>query len=197
MTPIEELYLPDNIVDVLKGLCIAQIVLSAIVVLMYCVLHIPIKVKSGLDVGMTMKKISLDVISDTMLWYYLWYLSFTIAGFAYPRYSNIINTIYKIIKFITIRYMFFPPLLLDIIAKNSTARNVLRSVTDRGLQLFLTFLLFIFVSYIYAFIIFFTFQDDFQTSSFNGYAREDCMTMWRCLVATLTYGITGPGGIGK
>ena len=93
MTSIEELYLPGNILDTLDGLCITQIVLSALVVLMYCVLHIPIKVKSGLDVGMTMKEISLDVISDTMLWYYLWYLSFTIAGFAYPRYSNIINTI--------------------------------------------------------------------------------------------------------
>jgi len=197
MTAIEELYLPDNILDTLNGLCITQIVLSAIVVLMYCVLHIPIKVKSGLDVGLTMKEISLDVISDTMLWYYLWYLSFTIAGFAYPRYSNILILSILLLPILLLRYMFFPPLLLDIIAKNSTARNVLRSVTDRGLQLFLTFLLFIFVSYIYAFIIFFTFQDDFQTSSFNGYAREDCMTMWRCLVATLTYGITGPGGIGK
>jgi len=111
MTAIEELYLPDNILDTLNGLCITQIVLSAIVVLMYCVLHIPIKVKSGLDVGLTMKEISLDVISDTMLWYYLWYLSFTIAGFAYPRYSNIINTIYIIITYITIKVHVLPPIV--------------------------------------------------------------------------------------
>ena len=170
--------LPNNIENVVDALCILQISLSVVVLVMYCVLHIPIKVQSGLETGSTTKEITIDVISDFVIWYYLWYLSFTVAGYVYPG------------------YMFFPPLLLDIIMKNSIARNVLRSITDRGLQLFLTFLLFVFVAYIYAFMLFFNFQDDFQTMSFNGYAREDCVSLWKCLIATLIYGISGPGGIG-
>jgi len=83
-------------------------------------------------------------------------------------------------------------LLLDIIMKNPTTQDVLRSVIVPAKQLCMAVVLMIFVTYIYAFFIFLQFNDDFDGGDFEGM----CENMQSCFWTTMNYGMRSSGGIG-
>eukprot|EP00936_MAST-01D_sp_MAST-1D-sp1_P002277 g2277.t1 len=88
-------------------------------------------------------------------------------------------------------------LLLDIIVKNSTTRDVLKAVSLPARQLFATTLLALFVMYIFAFSIFVWFRDDMPRSGLGADASEgECSTLYGCLQTTIGFGMRKSGGIG-
>ena len=88
-------------------------------------------------------------------------------------------------------------MLLDIIVKNSTTRDVLKAVSLPARQLFATTLLALFVMYIFAFSIFVWFRDDMPRSGLGVNATEgECSTLYGCLQTTIGFGMRKSGGIG-
>jgi len=82
-------------------------------------------------------------------------------------------------------------LLMDIIVKDSTTKDVLNAVIYPFRQLAMTVLLMLFSINIFSTLIFFNYHDEFN----NGDLKE-CETMTDCFVATLNYGLRSSGGIG-
>jgi hypothetical protein len=100
---------------------------------------------------------------------------------------------YVVISFLglLVADFFLSLLLLDIIVKNSTTRDVLKSVVDPAPQIFWTLLLVAFVIYIFAFSIFKYYPNEFEYDD-DG-SQELCETLWHCFLATL-FSITQGGG---
>ena len=89
-------------------------------------------------------------------------------------------------------------LLLDIVVKSPTSRDVINAVVYPRRQLAATATLCFFVVYIFAFIIFQVYSDDFAYNDELDDADfpEDCKTLLRCFVVTLMYGMRLSGGQG-
>jgi hypothetical protein len=80
----------------------------------------------------------LGVVTDPMTIYYSIYFIVTVLGYTKSDY-------------------FLPFLLLDIIVKNSTTKNVLLAIVKPRWQLFITAVLTLFITFIFSFIIVSTF----------------------------------------
>jgi hypothetical protein len=94
---------------------------------------------------------------------------------------------------INVNFIFASILLLDIVIKNSTTRDVLRAVYKPAKQLAATAILTVFVMYIFAFILFIEFQGDFQDGVNDGL----CDTLGRCTLMTGNFGLRRTGGVGE
>ena len=77
--------------------------------------------------------------------------------------------------------LFASLLLLDIVMKNSTTRDVLRAVMLPAKQLAATLVLATFTIYIFSFFMFQYFKDDFGAG--------ECNTLMRCFQTTVGYGL--------
>jgi hypothetical protein len=105
--------------------------------------------------------------------YYLVYLLFALLGLFVEPY-------------------FYSFLLLDLIVKNSTTRNVLQAVYQPRYQLGAITVVAIFTVYIYAFFVFQYFRQDVA----GGPQESDCFTLFSCLKLTLGHGIRQQAGVG-
>tara|TARA_B110000971_G_C19670233_1_gene346330 strand:- start:8 stop:511 length:504 start_codon:yes stop_codon:yes gene_type:complete len=86
-------------------------------------------------------------------------------------------------------------LLLDIIVKDSTTRDVLNAVIYPIKQLGMTVILTLFMINIFQTLIFFFFHEDVSDSMREG-AGNACEDMFNCFKITLDYGMRLSGGIG-
>jgi hypothetical protein len=126
--------LSPNILVTVNALNIFQIAFSSFTLILFLVVRVPVKYQSNLAAGMDQVRTILFTATDPMTMYYFFYLLMSIFGY-------------------NISYFFLTMLLLDILVKNSTARDILMAVVYPRKQLAMTFLLSLFVVYIFAFII--------------------------------------------
>jgi inositol 1,4,5-triphosphate receptor type 3 len=84
-------------------------------------------------------------------------------------------------------------LLLDIVVKNSTTRDVLNAVVFPRKQLMATLILGMFLGYIFSFFLFYNFRDEMQ----DGATKNDCDTLLHCMQTCLSYGLRYGGGINE
>ncbi|CAM9156662.1 unnamed protein product, partial [Ectocarpus fasciculatus] len=82
-------------------------------------------------------------------------------------------------------------LLLDIVMKNSTTRDVLNAVVYPRKQLGMTVILGTFVAYIFSFVVFLYYRDDWLEDYPNS-----CPNLWSCMKVVTGYGLRMGGGIG-
>ena len=85
--------------------------------------------------------------------------------------------------------------LLDILNKSPTMRDIIRSITLNYKQLLKTVLLTIIILYIYSFVAFSYFPQDFKHDESQDY-KNYCNTLFMCFLSTLFNGIRSDGGIG-
>ena len=163
--------LSDEIIPVIFGISVVQIVIAGIVLIMYSVVRMPVVFKTYQSQGNSFRDCVTYTLLDGMFLYYSGYFVFTVLGIVV---SN---------------YVFTPVLLLDIVVKNSTTRDVLYSIYIPRKQLSLTLLFCAFTTYTYAFYIFLFFPSDLI---FTG----DCNTLWNCMKAVTRYGLSSAGGAG-
>jgi hypothetical protein len=146
-------------------------VIAGIVLLMYFFVRMPVVFKTYQSQGYSFNNSVTYTLLDGMFLYYTGYFVFTVLGIVV---SN---------------YVFTPVLLLDIVVKNSTTRDVLYSIYIPRKQLSLTLLFCAFTTYTYSFYIFLFFPGDLK-------AKHDCMTLWSCMKAVTRYGLSSAGGAG-
>jgi hypothetical protein len=93
---------------------------------------------------------------------------------------------------------FLPLLLLDIVKKNSTTRDVLNAVVYPRKQLGMTVVLGAFVLYIFSFFIFYYFRNEIDIED-DG-ADEDridfCANLYDCFKTVTSFGMRSPEGMG-
>ena len=126
--------LAPTISVVVDALNIFQIAFSSFTLILFLVVRVPVKYQSNQAAGMSQFRSVLYTCSDPMTLYYVFYLAMSIFGY-------------------NISYFFLTILLLDILVKNSTARDILMAVVYPRKQLAMTYVLTVFVVYIFAFII--------------------------------------------
>jgi inositol 1,4,5-triphosphate receptor type 3 len=168
----------NNVIkNVIFGMNLFNITLSTFTLILFLVVRVPVKVKSLLE-------------KDWPVWQ---------AVIAAVSYKNWLTLYYFAYTFVALLAMIHSPvwqgvLLLDIIVKDTTTRAVLLAVILPIKQLTMTFLLAIFVIYIFAFWVFTMYSDDFL----GGVAglENSCETLGGCLIVTFDYGIRLSGGIG-
>ncbi len=163
--------LNEDIIPVIYGISVLQIVIAGIVLLMYFFVRIPVVFKTYQSQGYSFNNSVTYTLLDGMFLYYTGYFVFTVLGIVV---SN---------------YVFTPVLLLDIVVKNSTTRDVLYSIYIPRKQLSLTLLFCAFTTYTYSFYIFLFFPGDLTYP-------QDCKTLWNCMKAVTRYGLSSAGGAG-
>ena len=117
--------------------------------------------------------------ADPITIYYAWYLSFSILG-------------------VTSSDFFTPFLLLDIIMKNSTTRDVLMAIVVPAGFLMWALLFMIFIIYIFAFFIFLYYSHEGYNSvpiTDDEAAEKMCDTLWHCFLSSFGYGLRSGGGM--
>eukprot|EP01038_Epipyxis_sp_PR26KG_P008072 gene8072-10935_t len=154
--------------NVTNYLNIVQVVVSCFTLLMSLVVRSPVKYETFLAEGNNEIMAMVLTATEPLLLYYMFYVTMSILGYvAYNYYCSL--------------------LLLDIIVKDSTTRDVLNAVVTPRKGLVMGFLLQFFIIYIYAFFTFIFFRPDID---------PHCNTLWDCLKFTLSYGLQNGGGVG-
>jgi hypothetical protein len=152
---------------------IIQATVAGMVLILYIVVRAPVRYQALEASGNYSKYwILFYTAAEPMILYYVWYLLFSICGQV-------------------IAYDFLPFLLLDIIVKNSTTRDVLNSVIAPKTQIILGGIVILFIVQIYTFFVFLYFRNDLNYQAF-----EFCSTFYKCYKTTLRYGLSEGGGIG-
>ena len=168
--------LSPEIESVVNALNIFQIAFSSFTLILFLVVRVPIKYQSNMAAGYDTLHTIMYTASDPMTVYYTMYLVTSILGYS-------------------VSYFFLSLLLLDILVKNSTARDVLMAVVYPRKQLAMTLVLTLFVVYIFSFIIFFNYRDQFTLE--DGLRHNSCTTLFSCYKVTLGNGLRMAGGIGE
>jgi hypothetical protein len=166
--------IPDDIRDITYILNLIQICISSFVLILSLVVSTPVVYKtleSGRD-GYHGIWLVIWTALDPMTVYYIWYLLTSIMGAKINDY-------------------YLPLLLLDIIVKNSTTKNVLNAVVLPRKALSMALILGLFIIYIYSYYYFFFFREDS-----NNFVDDSCMTLMGCFKLILVYGMINGGGIG-
>jgi hypothetical protein len=132
----------------------------------------PVKYQSYIAGGNSKFETLLYCAVEPMALYYVWYLSFSLLGQL-------------------LAYDFLPFLLLDVIVKNSTTRDVLNSVIYPRKQIIMGGVVILFLVQIYTFFTFLYFR-----SAIHHQAFEFCSTFYDCYKVALRYGLASGGGIG-
>ena len=91
--------------------------------------------------------------------------------------------------------LFHAPLLFDVVVRDDTLRNVIRSVTRNGKSIFMTAVFGLIIIYMFSVIGFLILRDDFLVEV-NGDDERSCDSLIMCLVTTLNLGLRNGGGIG-
>eukprot|EP01135_Chromosphaera_perkinsii_P009083 Nk52_evm14s1607 gene=Nk52_evmTU14s1607 len=111
------------------------------------------------------------------LWYYTGYLCTCIAGFFFSHY------LYSI-------------LLFDLVMREETLKNVIRSVTRNGKSILLTWFFAVMLVYIFSIFGFLFLREDFYVETYDSKTELACDTMFHCLITSLNQGLRNGGGIG-
>jgi hypothetical protein len=119
---------------VIYALNVTQSFLALFVLLLSLVVRSPVNFQAFAAAGMDKLTITFYCVTDARTMYVFLYLVLSVLG-------------------LSVADLFLPFLLLDIVAKNSTVRDVLNAVVIPRKQLGMTLVLAIFVTYIYAFFI--------------------------------------------
>jgi hypothetical protein len=183
--------LPATVRIAVRGLNIFQLVFAVFTLILFIVVRVPVKYQSLLAKGSSVASAVFQTATDGLTMYYFVYLIFCLLAINYSD------------TFVTF-------LLLDIVVKNSTTRDVLNAVIYPRKQLGMTLVLGLFVMYIFAFLIvsavlilvscvilMFFMQFWYYRHDMDGADVEhDCETLYKCLKVTMSYGVRMPGGIG-
>ena len=175
--------LPSDAKSVINALNILEVFVAAAAVINNFVVRSPVIAWSLAENGSSQMEVILYTALDGMTIYYLWFLLFALLGAAYDT-------------------MYLPFLLLDIVVKNPTTRDILNSVIQPRQQLGVAFILGIFLIYIFSFFLFayepLAPQDlnNFVSLSGTGAQLADCNTLWGCFKFAFVYGFRQGGGIG-
>ncbi|KNC81973.1 hypothetical protein SARC_05737 [Sphaeroforma arctica JP610] len=86
-------------------------------------------------------------------------------------------------------------LLFDLVFREDTLKNVIRSVTRNGVSILLTALLGLIVIYLFSIVGYVYLRDDFTIQTANG-EEEWCDSLLMCIVTTMNNGLRNGGGIG-
>jgi hypothetical protein len=127
-----DVHLPPKIEEVIKILCIIQIVVAFLVIVLWLVVRIPVKYQYLQSLGYNPTETIIYSATDVMTLYYVWYFAFSIMG-----------------RFF--KYDFLPFLLLDIVVKDSTTLDVLNAVIFPRKQLAMGTVIIFCIVQIYAF----------------------------------------------
>lgn len=122
------------------------------------------------------------------------------------------ETVYHVFFFLPLSFMslfypiLYPWLLLDIVKRSDSIRNIVKSISLNLFQLMMTALLGLIVIYIFSVIGFMYFQDCYDNcdnhegenckEARNAEVNGFCDTLSDCFITTLTFGIRYGGGIG-
>jgi hypothetical protein len=117
---------------IVNNLNMVQVAFATFTLLLFLIVRIPVKYESNLSLGYGRFITLLYTLTDPMTMYYLVYLIFCVLSSYY----------YICVSF----------LLLDIVIKNSTARDVLYAVVYPRKQLAMTMILLLFVVYIFSMV---------------------------------------------
>ena len=126
--------LPTAVRIVVNALNIFQLFFASFTLILFLVVRVPVRYQSNLAAGHSSLVALLYTATDGLTMYYWIYLTLCLLAI---NYSDVFLTF----------------LLLDIVVKNSTTRDVLNAVIYPRKQLGMTLILGIFVGYIFAFII--------------------------------------------
>eukprot|EP00127_Corallochytrium_limacisporum_P001389 Clim_evm11s55 gene=Clim_evmTU11s55 len=118
-----------------------------------------------------------SIYQDYALYYYVGQVTLCLAG-------------------LLVNPLFFSLMLLDLIVREETLRNVIRSVTKNGLSIFLTGVLGIILIYLFSIVGHLLFKEDFVVMTDDGDAVPACDSLGMCMITALNLGIRSGGGIG-
>jgi hypothetical protein len=129
-----ELMLKQEVRYATNALNICQLASASFTLILFLVVRVPVKYQQNVAAGYSPMMTLIHTSTDALTMYYFVYLIICLFAFNYSD-------------------TFLPILLLDIIVKNSTARDVLNAIVYPRKQLAMTLLLGIFVTYIFSFVI--------------------------------------------
>jgi hypothetical protein len=161
----------DDITTLLEALNLSQIIMSSFTLLLFLVVRSPISFKRTMKETGSIWQGFLAMFTQDLTLYYVGYLAFAILGYTV---SPLYNTI----------------LLLDIVIKDSTARDVLNAVWVPINSLCVTVLLCLFVIYIFAFFV-------FSLNSMRAdaeFLKGECDTLMKCWQWATGFGMRSGGG---
>jgi hypothetical protein len=118
---------------------------------------------------------ALTLLRDNTFRYYCVVIIFSVLGLNFPIAYSI--------------------LLLDVVYRFPTLRNVLASVVTNANQLLMTAMLGIIIIYIYAFWGFSIDTDMYFDAAIGDYGESQCQSLWNCFLTTLNLGLRSGGGI--
>jgi len=167
---------------------ILNIMLSFFTLILFIVVRCPVKYQKLMEeTNPPWWRALIMTATDVMTLYYLGY------------------TIIAVIS-MSIESAMHPFLLLDVIVKESTTRDVVKAVVHPIKQLSAAMVLGVFVIYIFAMITFKNFASDFRydggldddalTLEEAKYMNDDCRTLWGCFKVSANYGMRLSGGTG-
>jgi hypothetical protein len=146
---------------------VIQITMATFTLVLFCAVRVPVAYKSSRQSGGTLKDNLYEAFFGSGAYYYIGYLTMAILGLEYP-FCNAI-------------------LLLDLIAKNADCRNIVNAVTQNFTSLMTSWLLMMFMMYIFAFWFFDQYYDNFKYG--------ECQTLARCCLVMLNFGMRNGGGL--
>jgi inositol 1,4,5-triphosphate receptor type 3 len=167
-----------TIEDVVLGLNVTQLGFSLFTLLLFWVVRVPVNYRLAREISKQNVVNSIfATVTDGLTLYYVVYVVFCVLAIKLERDG----------------YLFTAFLLLDIIVKNSTTKDVLLAVYYPARQLMATAVLGVFVIYIFSFVIFLQFRDDVADDSG---APEACDALASCMMLTMNFGMRLSGGVG-
>jgi len=166
--------LPSRIKAVVSVLNMVQLIFGSFTLVLFMVVRGPVKYEINIDKGHSPVVAGIFTALDGLTLYYFGYLVFCLLAINYSD------------TFLTF-------LLLDIVVKNSTTRDVLNAVVFPRKQLMATLILGMFLGYIFSFFFFYNFRDEMQ----DGAAKNDCDTLLHCMMSILSYGLRYGAGINE
>ncbi|KCV71988.1 hypothetical protein H696_01395 [Fonticula alba] len=114
---------------------------------------------------------------NLLLGYHFFYLLLCVLGF-------------------TVHPFFYGPLLFDIVVRDETLRNVIRSVTRNGRSILMTAFFGLIIVYMFSLVAFVGLRDDFVIELSEQDEERSCDTLVACLLTSLNHGLRNGGGIG-
>jgi len=166
-----------DVVVMMDWLNIGQIALSAFTFTLFLIVRVP--VVFALHYRQYRKPLLVSLVYTLLSWqpwYYALYVVCALLGKHEPRLGPVFHAL----------------LLLDIIVKDPTTADVLRSVWYPKRALAATVFLMMFIMYIFAVFTFLLFPDEFLGDD----SQPFCRNLRDCFAATVSYGLRNGGGFG-
>jgi hypothetical protein len=155
------------------ALNMVQGAMAAVTLMLYVVVRVPVMYNILVDQGMHVAIAVWNCIFHFQLVYFVFYIAVAWVG-------AIVNPLANSF------------LLLDIITKNQTSRDVLRSVTVPIKALRATAVLCVFTLYIYSFVVFQIYGSTAESDQTDG----QCSSLIGCFKMVLAFGLRQGGGLG-